>query len=63
MYKTNEIIKNVVSMIGSEISYKTVAPKSGCQGHLGINIVIEKRLDFEMEQLCKIQNVVYAQEE
>lgn len=63
MYKTNEIIKNVVSMIGSEISYKTVAPKSGCQGHLGINIVIEKRLDFEMEQLCKIQNVVYAQED
>ena len=63
MYKTNEIIKNVISIIGSEISYNIVAPKSGCQGHLGIIIVIEKRLDFEMEQLCKIQNVVYAQEE
>lgn len=63
MYKTNEIIKNVISIIGSEISYNIVAPKSGCQGHLGIIIVIEKRLNFEIEQLCKIQNVVYAQED
>ena len=63
MYKTNEIIKNVISIIGSEISYNIVAPKSGCQGHLGIIIVIEKRLDFEIEQFCKIQNIVYAQEE
>lgn len=63
MYKTNEIIRNVISVIGSEISYNIVAPKSGCQGHLGIIIVIEKRLNFEMEHLCKIQNIVYAQEE
>lgn len=63
MYKTNEIIKTVISIIGSEISYNIVAPKSGCQGHLGIKIVIEKRLNFEIEQFCKIQNIVYAQEE
>ena len=63
MYKTNEIIKNVISIIGSEISYNIVAPKSGCQGHLGIIIVIEKRLNFEMEQFSNIQNIVYAQEE
>ena len=63
MYKTNEIIKNVISIIGSEISYNIVAPKSGCQGHLGIIIVIEKRLDFEIEQFSNIQNIVYAQEE
>lgn len=63
MYKTNEIIKNVISIIGSEISYNIVAPKSGCQGHLGINIVIENRLEINIEKYCEIQNVVYAQEE
>ena len=63
MYKTNEIIKTVISIIGSEISYNIVAPKSGCQGHLGIILVIEKRLNFEIEQFCKIQNIVYSQEE
>ena len=63
MYKTNEIIKNVISIIGSEISYNIVAPKSGCQGHLGIILVIEKRLNFEIEQFSNIQNIVYAQEE
>lgn len=63
MYKTNEIIKNVISIIGTEISYNIVAPKSGCQGHLGISIIIEKRLNFEIEKLCNIQNIVYAQED
>ena len=63
MYKTNEIIRNVISVIGSDISYNIVAPKSGCQGHLGIKIVIEKRLNFEIEQFSNIQNIVYAQEE
>ena len=63
MYKTNEIIRNVISVIGSDISYNIVAPKSGCQGHLGIKMVIEKRLNFEIEQFSNIQNIVYAQEE
>lgn len=63
MYKTNEIIKNIISTTGSEISYKTVAPKSGCQGHLGINIVFGNRLNFDIEEICKIQNVVFSEEE
>ena len=63
MYKTNEIIKNIISIIGSEISYNIVVPKSGCQGHLGINIVIEKQIEINIEKYCEIQNVVYAQEE
>lgn len=63
MYKTNEIIRNLTSMINADFSYNTVFPKSGCQGHLGISIVVEKRLDFEIDKLCKIQNVVYVQED
>ena len=63
MYKTNETVKDIVSVIGCEISYNLTAPKSGCQGHLGINIVVGNCSNFNIEELCKIQNVVYAQEE
>ena len=63
MYKTNEIVKDIISVIGCEISYNIIAPKSGYQGHLGINMVIENRKDFNIEELYKIQNIVYAQEE
>lgn len=63
MYRTNEIVKNIISMINCEISYKIISPKSGCQGHLGINIIIEKRLDFDIEKLCEIQHVVFVDED
>lgn len=63
MYKTNEIIKNVMSITDSEISYNTIAPRSGCQGHLGINIVIGNRQKFNVEELWEIPHIVYTQED
>ena len=63
MYKTNQIINSVTAMLNTELFHKTMAPKSGCQGHLGINIVIEKRLSFDIEKLCEIENIVFVEEE
>ena len=63
MYKTNEIIKNVMLITDSKISYKAVTPKSNCHGHLGLNIVVENRQSFNIEELYKNQNIVYVQEE
>ena len=63
MYKTNSIINSVTTMLNTELSHKTMAPKSGCQGHLGINIVIEKRLNFDIERLCDIENIVFVEED
>ena len=63
MYKTNQIINSVTAMLNTELFHKTMAPKSGCQGNLGINIVIEKRLSFDIEKLCEIENIVFVEEE
>jgi len=63
MYRTNSIIHRIRERLQAEFTHNTMAPKSGYQGHLGICVVIEKRLNFDIEQLCEIENVVYVEEE
>ncbi len=63
MYRTNKIIDELHEMINTDFSHTAVAPKSGFQGNLGINLVIEKRLEFDINKLCAIKNVVYVEED
>ena len=63
MYKTNEIIHCVEEMMNTELTHRTMPPKSGYMGHLGLNIVVEKRLNFDIERLCEIENVVFVEED
>ena len=37
--------------------------KSEKNGNIGMNIVIDKRIDFDISSLCDIENVAYAVEE
>ena len=50
-------------MMNTELTHRTMPPKSGYMGHLGLNIVVEKRLNFEIERLCEIENVVFVEED
>ncbi len=63
MYRANDICAEVKKMIKTECNCKTQAPKSECQGHLGINVIIEQRINFDVENLRDIQNVVFVEEE
>lgn len=63
MYRTNEIIDELHKVINTDFSHTTVAPKSNLQGNLGINLVIEKRLESDIKKLCSIKNVVYVEED
>lgn len=63
MYRTNAIIHHIREMLCTDFTHNTITPKSGCSGHLGIYVVIEKRLSFDVERLCAIENVVYVEEE
>lgn len=63
MYRTNEILNEVKSATGENFDFVTAPPKSGQSGHLGINLVIERREDFDISNLLKIENVVYVTEE
>ena len=63
MYKTNEILKTVEETLGVQFSHEIGAPKSLCPGHLGISIILKKRISFDVERLLKIENVVFVDEE
>lgn len=63
MYRTNAIITELKDLINEPFSFQTIAPKSGQSGHLGLNVVIEKRIDLDIAKLCEIDNVVFAVED
>ena len=63
MYKANKVINIIGEKMGTEFSYQFVSPKSGFTGHLGANLVIEKRLQFDVFSLLEVENIVFVEEE
>jgi len=64
MHRANEIVALVRPLINREFIYKMLPPKSGYQGHLGINIIIPRRLPDDItQQLLAVEGVVFVDEE
>jgi len=64
MHRANEIVALVRPLINREFIYKMLPPKSGYQGHLGINIIIPRRLPDDItQQLLTVEGVVFVDEE
>ena len=63
MYKANEIIEKLGTIITNHFSYQIIAPKSAKQGNLGIELMLEKMKDAEIDEIKKLDNVVFAVEE
>ena len=63
MYQTNRIMKELTEKIGTDFAHHIHSAKSHKDGHLGINIVIDKRINFDVSTLCDIDGVVFAIEE
>ena len=63
LYKVNAVLSKLREGIPESFTYQIFAPKSEKNGNIGMNIVIDKRIDFEISSLCNIENVAYAIEE
>jgi len=63
MYETNRIMDEIEAMMGAEISISAIPPKSQFQGHLGLNIIVEETLEFEILRLKEIDGVVFVEGE
>ncbi len=64
MYKTNEIIEEIGKIVNRDFVYKTQAPKSGFSGHLGIDIIISRRLSRDIcPDIRAIPHVVFTDED
>ena len=63
MYKTNEVIDVLTQNLNVEFTYRVTAPKSGYGGHIGMDIIINKRTDINVKIFRDMENIVYAVEE
>ena len=62
-YKVNAVLKELERKIPESFTYQIFAPKSEKNGNIGMNIVIDKRIDFDISSLCDIENIAYAIED
>ena len=60
MYKANAIIDKFSDIIVTHFSYQIIAPKSAKVGNLGIELMVEKLNDTEIEEIKTLENVVFA---
>lgn len=63
LYQVNAVLRALEQYITESFTYQIFAPKSNHNGHVGLNVVIEKRMDLDVSKLTEIQNVVFAVEE
>lgn len=63
MYQTNRIMKDISVLIEGEFSFRTMPPRSKKSGNIGLNVIIEKRGHLTVEDICKIEDVVFAIED
>ncbi len=63
MYKTNKVINDVKQAVGNECVHKIVPAKSGFSQHIGITMLIDKKLNFDLSTLLKIENVVFVDDD
>ena len=63
LYKVNATLAELEKYIPEAFSYQIFAPKSNHSGNVGINLVIDKRIDLDISSLTEIENVVFAIEE
>ena len=62
-YKVNEVLKKLETAISESFTYQIFAPKSGNTGNVGLNVVIDKRIDMDVSSLSELENIVFAVEE
>lgn len=62
-YKVNAVLKRLENAIPESFTYQIFAPKSGTKGNVGLNVVIDKRIDLDVSALSALENIVFAVEE
>ncbi len=63
LYKVNATLEELKRYIPEAFTYQIFAPKSNHNGNVGINLVINKRINLDVSSLTEIENVVFAIEE
>ena len=62
-YKVNAVLKELEREIPESFTHRIFAVKIGNQGSVGLNVVIDKRIDMDVSGLSSVENIVFAVEE
>lgn len=60
MTRVNGIIQEINDELPSAHTVRIQAPKSGCQGHIGIELVMDRRKHIPLEKLLEKESVIFA---
>ena len=63
LYEVNNVLKAFRETLPEPFSYQIFAPKSNYHGHIGINLVLERHIDFDVASLCLLEHIAFAIEE
>ncbi len=56
----NEVIKALDNALPDMVSYQVFAPKSGCNGFVGMNVVLDAHMEDDIDSLLDIEHIVFA---
>ncbi len=63
MHKTNEVISKINALIGKECAHKIYSAKSGNVNHIGVVMLLERKMNFDFYKILEIEHVVYVDED
>lgn len=63
MERVNPLLNELKGIIKVDFSFRVIEAKSGSKGHIGIDLIIDKRYDLDVDTLCELENVLFAIEE
>ena len=62
MTKTNTLMDEIRKKAPKEPMIRILPPKSQCNGHLGLELVMDRRQSISTEELLSLENVIFAAE-
>ena len=63
MKRVNPLLHELKEIIKVEFTFRVIEAKSGKVGNIGLNLIIDKRYDLNIDSLCELDNVIFAVEE
>ena len=61
MYKTNEIVELIKQEQKINFEFTTIPPKSKASGHIGLNLTIKNKYEFDVQKVLDMENVVFVE--
>ncbi len=63
MGKTNEVVKKINELVGKQNPHKIFPAKSGNSNNIGIVMILDRRMNFDILKILEIEHVLYVDED